>query len=171
MKKRKILVLTSILSLLLICNYSVAQESDTDFNSFLENFTNSASFQYSRVKFPMESPIILMDDNGDEKTYPFTREKWPLLESDMFKEERVVQEEGGVYIAKFVLDNPDRKEFEAGYEESDLDLRVVFELIDGKWYVTDCYNAWYSFDLPLNEFEEALKQVQEQNEFFTEQYP
>jgi len=34
------------------------------------------------------------------------------------------------------------KIFEAGYEESEVDLRVEFELqADGKWYVVDCYTA------------------------------
>lgn len=171
MIKRKILVLTSMFALLLTCNYSVALGKDKDFKSFLENFTNSASFQYSRVKFPLESSIVLLDEGGNEKKFPFTREKWPLLESEMFKEEKIEQEEGGSYIAKFVLNELKRKEFESGYEESELDLRVVFELIDGEWFVTDCYNAWYSFDLPAEEFDDTIRQVQEHNDFFTEQYP
>lgn len=147
------------------------QAADQDFQSFLEKFTTSAVFQYSRVKFPLESPITLITDNGDEKTYPFTKERWQLLNSESFKVERVEQEEGTVFIARYVVDDPDHKEYEAGYEESELDLRVVFKLIDGKWFVTDCYNAWYSFDLPVEEFEETVRQVQEENKAFMEEYP
>ena len=40
---------------------------------------------------------------------------------------------------------------------------MVFELTDGKWYVTDCYNDWYNFDLPINELEETIQAVQEDN--------
>lgn len=147
------------------------QSADQDFESFLEKFTTSAAFQYSRVKFPLETPITLITDNGDEKTYPFTKERWPLLDAESFKVERTVQEEGAVYIARYVLNEENHKEYEAGYEESELDLRVVFKLIGGKWYVTDCYNAWYSFDLPVEEFQDTVLQVKEENEVFKEEYP
>ncbi len=32
------------------------------------------------------------------KTFPFTRKKWPLLDSETMKEERITQEEGGIYV-------------------------------------------------------------------------
>lgn len=148
------------------------QSADKDFESFLEKFTTSATFQYSRVKFPLESPIVLTTKAGFEKTFPFTKEKWSLLNTDYFKEEKVLQEEDGiVYVTHFVVDEPDHKEFEAGYEESELDLRVVFKRIAGKWYVTDCYNAWFGFDLPAEEIEETIKQVEEENAIFIEEHP
>lgn len=148
------------------------QSADKDFESFLEKFTTSAAFQYSRVKFPLDTPITLTTEKGVDKTFPFTKEKWALLNADHFKVERVVQEEEGtVFVAHYVVNEPNHKEFEAGYEESDLDLRVVFKRIDGKWYVTDCYNAWYSFDLPAEELQETIKQVQEENASFAEEYP
>ena len=82
-------------------------------------------------------------------TFPFTKEKWPLLDSETLKEERITQEEGGIYVSKFTLNEPAHKVFEAGYEESEIDLRVEFELLpDGKWYVVDCYTGWYGYDLP-----------------------
>ena len=108
-----------------------------DFKSFLDKFTSSAAFQYTRVKFPLKTPITLLADDGEtEKTFPFTKEKWPLLDSETMKEERITQEEGGIYVSKFTLNEPKHKIFEAGYEESEVDLRVEFELqADGKWYV------------------------------------
>ena len=45
----------------------------------------------------------------------------------------ITQEEGGIYVSKFTVNEPTHKEFEAGYEESEVDLRVIFDLIDGKW--------------------------------------
>ena len=45
---------------------------------------------------------------------------------------------------------------------------MVFELTDGKWYVTDCYNDWYNFDLPISELEETIQAVQEENKAFEE---
>ena len=150
---------------------AVEQSAGEDFESFLDKFTTSAAFQYSRVKFPLETPITLITDNGDEKTYPFTKERWPLLNGESFSIERTVQEEGAVYIAHYVVDEADHKEYEAGYEESELDLRVVFKLINGKWYVTDCYNAWYSFDLPVEEFADTVSQVQEENNTFKQENP
>ncbi|WP_321478880.1 DUF4348 domain-containing protein [uncultured Bacteroides sp.] len=147
-------------------------QADKDFQSFLEKFTSSATFQYTRVKFPLKTPIALLSADGNsEKTFPFTKEKWPLLDVEILKEERITQEEGGVYVSKFVIDEPAHKEFEAGYEASEVDLKVVFDLIDGDWYVTDCYTAWYSFDLPISELKATIEQVQEENKAFEELHP
>lgn len=143
-----------------------------NFESFLKKFTTSAAFQYTRIKFPLKTPITLMTDDGNsEQTFPFTREKWPLLDSETLKEERIIQEEGGIYVSKFTLDEPAHKIFEAGYEESEVDLRIEFEYIDGEWYVTDCYTAWYGFDLPITELEETVLQIQEDNKTFEEMHP
>jgi hypothetical protein len=143
-----------------------------DFKSFLHKFTSSASFQYSRIKFPLKSPIVLLQDDGEtEQTFPFTRDKWALLDSETLKEGRITEEEGGVYISRFTRDEPAYKEFEAGYDESEPSLRVVFELIDGNWYVTDCYNDWYNLDLPIGELEETVHTMQEENKSFEELHP
>lgn len=149
-----------------------SQEKAEDFESFLSQFTASASFQYARIKFPLASPIILLDDKEKEKTFPFTKEKWQLLDHEVFEVSRAYNDEAdNYYTSKYIQDEPARKEFEAGYEESEVDLRVVFELIGGKWFVTDCYNSWYSFDLPAGELAEAIAQVKEENDLFLEQYP
>lgn len=149
-----------------------SQPADDDFQSFLQKFTSSAAFQYTRIKFPLKTPITLMTDDGQsEKTFPFTKEKWPLLDGETLKEERINQDEGGVYVSRFTLDEPAHKEFEAGYEESEIDLRVEFELIDGKWFVTDCYTGWYAYDLPVSELKQTIGQVQEENKAFEEMHP
>lgn len=151
---------------------STDQAVDDDFKAFLEKFTSSAAFQYSRIKFPLKTPITLLEEDGEtEKTFPFTKEKWPLLDGETLKEERITQDEGGVYVSKFTVNEANHKEFEAGYEESELDLRVVFDLIGGQWYLTDCYTGWYSGDLPINELKETIQQVQEENKDFQETYP
>ena len=139
-----------------------------DFKSFLHKFTSSASFQYSRIKFPLKTPIVLLQDDGEtEQTFPFTRDKWALLDSETLKEGRITEEEGGVYISRFTRDEPAYKEFEAGYDESEPSLRVVFELED----VTDCYNDWYNLDLPIGELEETVRTMQEENKSFEELHP
>ena len=149
-----------------------AQEKTEDFESFLSQFTGSATFQYSRIKFPLANPIILLGDNEKEVSFPFTKEKWQLLDSDVFVVNRAYAEEAeNFYVSKYVQDEPERKEFEAGYEESEVDLRVVFELINGEWFVTDCYNSWYSFDLPADDLEETVLLVKEENDLFIEHYP
>lgn len=159
-------------------NHSKAKEESgaasavEDFKTFLAKFTSSAAFQYARIKFPLKTPITLLTDDGEsEQTFPFTKEKWPLLDSEALKEERTVQEEGGVYVSRFTLDEAGHKVFEAGYEESETDLRVEFECIGGEWYVTDCYTGWYGFDLPVGELEETIQQVQADNRTFEEMHP
>ena len=53
-----------------------AETAEETFQSFLKKFTSSASFQYTRVKFPLKTPITLMTDDGNsEKTFPFTQGK------------------------------------------------------------------------------------------------
>ena len=128
---------------------AVAQSGE-DFKPFLDKFTSSAAFQYTRIKFPLKTPITLLADDGEtEKTFPFTKEKWPLLDSE-----------------------PARKVFEAGYEESEVDLRVEFQLLpDGKWYVVDCYTGWYGYDLPIAELKQTIQQVKEENAAFKEIHP
>ena len=151
---------------------ATAETADEPFQTFLKKFTSSASFQYTRVKFPLKTPITLMTDDGNsEKTFPFTQEKWPLLDGETLKEERITQEEGGIYVSKFTVNEPTHKEFEAGYEESEVDLRVIFDLIDDKWYVTDCYTGWYGYDLPIDDLNETVKQVKEENQTFKELHP
>lgn len=149
-----------------------AQAGEENFQTFLEKFTSSAAFQLTRVKFPLKTPITLMTDDGNsEKTFPFTKEKWPLLDSETLKEERITQEEGGIYVSKFTVNDANHKEFEAGYEESEVDLRIEFDLVNGQWYVTDCYTGWYSFDLPIGELKQTIQQVQEENNAFKEIHP
>lgn len=156
----------------LMLSASGSLSAQEDFETFLRKFTSSASFQYSRIKFPLKSPIVLLKEDGEtEQTFPFTRDKWPLLDAETLKEGRVTEEEGGVYVSRFTIDDPAHKEFEAGYDESEPSLRIVFELIDGEWYVTDCYNDWYNFDLPIDELEETVHTVGEENKAFEEIHP
>ena len=70
------------------------------------------------------------------------------------------------------LNEPKHKIFEAGYEESEVDLRVEFELqSDGKWYVVDCYTGWYGYDLPIGELKQTIQNVKEENAAFKEIHP
>ena len=86
--------------------------AEEDFKIFLQKFASSASFQYSRIKFPLKSPIILLKDDGEtEQTFPFTRDKWALLDSETLREGRITEEEGGTYISRFTQDGPALKEF------------------------------------------------------------
>ena len=132
-----------------------------------------------RFVFCLFAALMLTTLNGlaaeeeDFKTFlqKFTREKWALLDEETLKEGRTTEEEGGTYISHFTVNEPAHKEFEAGYDESEPSLRVVFELTDGKWYVTDCYNDWYNFDLPISELEETVQAVQEENKAFEELHP
>ena len=101
-----------------------------DFKSFLDKIYFQCSLPVYSYQVPIKDSITLLADDGEtEKTFPFTREKWPLLDSETLKEERITQEEGGVYVSKFTLNEPAHKVFEAGYEESEIDLRVEFELL------------------------------------------
>ena len=56
--------------------------AEEDFKIFLQKFTSSASFQYSRIKFPLKSPIILLKDDGEtEQTFPFSLRQFSFMTS------------------------------------------------------------------------------------------
>ena len=79
-----------------------------DFKTFLRKFTSSASFQYSRIKFPLKSPIVLLKDDGEtEQTFPFTRDKWALLDSETLQEGRITEGKGeSIFPVSPVMNRP-----------------------------------------------------------------
>ena len=144
-------------------------QADKDFDSFLEQFVSSAEFQYSRVRFPLETPIILVGEDGVEQEFPFTMEEWPLLTAEDLKIFKKVTPEG-TFFGSFSPKNKDHIEYESGLEESELDLSVIFDLVDGKWYVTDCFNSCYANATPDN-IDGIIYEVQQTNREFMEKYP
>lgn len=128
------------------------------FQLFLKKFILSVFFQYICVKFLLKIFIILMmDDGNSEKIFFFIQEKWLLLDVEILKEECIIQEEGGIYVFKFMVNELIYKEFEVGYEELEVDFCVIFDLIDGKWYVIDCYIGWYGYDFLIDDLNEIVK--------------
>ncbi|MCD8079651.1 MAG: DUF4348 domain-containing protein [Bacteroides sp.] len=165
-------ILLCLLAAFSVCSVRGQAVQPEDFTAFLDRFTTSAAFQYERVRFPLASSIVLLDDDGEtEHTYPFTREKWALLDIEMLTPDHVEMEDGSVFVARYLTDEPDRKEFEAGYEESELILRVIFDRVEGEWYVTDGYFSWYGYDLPPAELAQTIAGIVEDNEIFEEAYP
>ena len=157
---------------LLLCSATGSRAADEEFATFLRKFTSSAAFQYSRIKFPLRSPIVLLEEDGEtERTFPFTREKWPLLDRESLIEEHITEDDGGSYTARFTVNEPAHKEFVSGYDETEPTLTVTFDLIDGRWYVTDCYTDWFNFDLPASELENTLADIEESNRLFMEEHP
>lgn len=143
-----------------------------DFNTFIKHFVTSAEFQYSRVKFPLKSPIVIVSDSlQKEILVPFTKDKWPLIDSTVIVEDRVEELEGGVFVSEYIVNEPDKKVFRAGYEESEFELYLVFNLIDQKWYVVDCYTAWFAFLSSLEELNEVLKELRSENALYVECFP
>lgn len=161
------------LFLFLVVGYftpTFAQEpADKDFDSFLKKFTTSAEFQYSRVRFPLTTPIFLVNDDGSEQEMPFTMDEWPLLSAEDLKA-RKQQTQDGVYFGHFTVKDADHVEFEAGLEESELDLSISFDLVDGKWYVTDCFSGWYGSVSP-QDFDSTVYEVQQKNREFEQKNP
>ena len=110
---------------LLICMmmFTVNLHADTnkikggeDFESFIKQFTNSAAFQLSRIKFPLKSPIILLSSDGETaKEFPFTQDNWPVLEDGVFVVERMDDDYGHVYVIPYKLDEDDHKGFAHGF--------------------------------------------------------
>ena len=142
---------------------------DASFDAFLKKFTSSAEFQYSRIKFPIATPIFLMTADGNEQETPFGQEEWPLLEAKDLKESKTNSQDG-VFFGQFTVKEKDHVEFEAGLEESELDLNVIFDLVDGKWYVTDCFNGVYGGVL-VEDYDAVVYEIQQKNEAFIKKHP
>ncbi|BEH00039.1 DUF4348 domain-containing protein [Bacteroides sedimenti] len=171
MKKNNLIACLLFLSLFAILPSNAASNGE-DFKAFLKRFTSSAAFQYSRIKFPLKTDIILSTGDGEnEKHFPFTKKEWPLLDDETFVEERNEVEGEGVYVSKFTVNETNHVEFEAGYEESELDLRVTFDLIDGKWFLTDCYTGWFNFNVLASEFNQTVREIQAENKEFIKLHP
>ena len=62
-------------------------QEQEDFKKFLDKFTSSVAFQYTRIKSPLKTPITLLADDGEtEKIFPSTKENWPLLDRETMME-------------------------------------------------------------------------------------
>lgn len=173
-KMKRCSIIVSLLFLSFFLGYSSvsAAPGSEDYSVFLKKFTTSASFQYSRIKFPLKSDIVLsLGDGEGEKSFPFTRREWPLLDEEAFVEERNVVEGEGTFVAHYTIKQPAHVEFEAGYEESEPDLKVCFDLVNGKWFVTDCYTSWYNFNVLANELNKTVLEVQKENKEFIKDHP
>lgn len=165
-------VISALFILMFAHTYSLAAQNGEDFKVFLKKFTTSATFQYSRIKFPLKTGIILSaGDDEHEKAFPFTKKEWPLLDSEAFEVVRDEVEGDGVFVSKFTVMQPTVVEFESGYEDSELDLSTHFDLIDGKWYLTDCYTSWYNFGVLASELPQVIKEVQAENKAFIKEHP
>ena len=172
MKKNSLVICLLFLSLFATFLPAKAVSEREDFNAFLKKFTSSAAFQYSRIQFPLKSKITLSAGDGEnEKSFPFTKREWPLLDEEAFVEERNEVEGEGVYVSKFTVKELAHMEFEAGYEESEIDLRVCFDLINGKWFLTDCYTGWYNFNVLASELNKTVLEVQVENKDFIKEHP
>ena len=171
MKKSRLSVVFFFFAVLGFCSLATAQEqSGENFDSFLKKFTSSAEFQLSRIKFPLATPIFLIDEDETEKEVPFAEAEWPLLSAKDLEVSKITTTDG-VYFGRFAVKEKDHVEYESGLEESELDLNVIFDLIDGKWYVTDCYNGIVYGAVSVGEFDATVYEVQQKNEKFMKKHP
>ncbi len=170
MKTSRFLSVLPLWIFILLSSPVLAQEEpDKDFDSFLKKFTANAEFQYSRVRFPLKTPIYLLKEDDTEEEVPFAEGEWVLLGADDLKEYKKTTSHG-ILFGQFSVKEENHVEYEAGLEESELDLSVVFDRIDGKWYVTDCYNSWYG-EATTENFDATVYEAQQKNQEFIEKHP
>jgi hypothetical protein len=145
MKKSGLLVLSlSLLFLLFACNNTekknetekLENEEKTselnetvaaieDFEEFYEKFVSDKDFQIERVKFPVMGANIIDYEESEE----WTTENWGML-SDI---DKVDQNE----LTVEVLKDDNRVEHKIYLPNSGFGITYAFELIDGKWYLTE----------------------------------
>lgn len=108
-------------------NVVVKQEQKTeaeDFEVFYRNFLTDDSFQMSRIHFPLEG----YNYEGGEKTR-WDKSNWQLqkisiydIDTNEYKKE-ILKTDSAVYTRIYK-------------DDSDIDIRNKFELIEGKWFLT-----------------------------------
>lgn len=145
---------------------STVSTSDKEFDDFIHQFLSSASFQYSRIHFPIKMAIEYSTDDGEIKSLPMTKEAWPLLS------ELPVYNDGETFGA-FKVKGHEGMVYELGYLNSELTLRLIFKKINKKWFVVDGGNwDWYpGMDMTAKELAETRKKVQEHNAAFLAKHP
>ncbi|MDD2200660.1 MAG: hypothetical protein PHF99_04930 [Bacteroidales bacterium] len=145
MKKTGLLVLSlSFLFLLFACNNTEKKndtekldneekkseinktgETNEDFEEFYKKFVSDENFQIERVKFPVIGSNIIDYEESEE----WTTENWRML-SDV---SNVDQNEFTVEI----LEDDNRIEHKIYLPNSGFGITYTFELIEGKWYLTE----------------------------------
>ncbi len=143
-------------------------QSQEPFAHFIDSFAHSASFQYSRIHFPLKTDLLLYIDDK-EVNLSYTQDRWLLLGTDYL--DATGRTDG--YFTRYTEDQPLRKTLVGGYPDSETVLQLVFEsLDDGLWYVTDGYNdCYYSGVRNLSDMEEAKRRIADENRRFISLYP
>ncbi|MCD8032444.1 MAG: hypothetical protein LUF85_16875 [Bacteroides sp.] len=138
------------------------------FAQFMDSFLCSASFQYDRVCFPLETPLLLYIEE-EEIHLPYTRERWLLIGRDYI--DTAGRTDG--YFIRYTEDDVRRKALIGGYPDSETLVELTFEYLDDdKWYVTDAYNdCYYSGVRTPADMEEARRRIAEENRRFIALYP
>ena len=68
--------------------------------------------------------------------------------------------------------NRNTKSLKRANEESEVDLRVEFELQAGREMVCGgLLYSWYGYDLPIGELKQTIQNVKEENAAFKELHP
>jgi len=96
-----------------------------DFATFYEKFVSDENFQLERVKFPVEGSNIIGYDEEEE----WTKENWIKLNNidEVDQKELTVE-----------TDETDTKvEHKIYLPNSGFGVTYAFELIDGKWFLTE----------------------------------
>ncbi|GAB3517347.1 hypothetical protein GCM10027442_36500 [Emticicia fontis] len=95
-----------------------------DFNTFLKRFCTEKDFQLSRIKYPLTSKYYEIDT--DKPTIKITQKgEWEfsdLIRKDYIK--KVSRKHSKKYILNITID------------ETGVDVNYIFELINGKWFLT-----------------------------------
>jgi len=110
-----------------------------NFDKFCESFYSDSLFQISRVIFPEPSDSIdSSSEDFDESTFPeFSKENWTILKSNVFQDmDSIINADGRVY--KKSISKTTKSVIESIFiENSGCFTTLKFELIKGKWYLTD----------------------------------
>ncbi len=118
-------------------NTSTKKDSDKDstentdkveaenFDKFYTNFVSDDVFQTSRVNFPIKG-----GDISEDGTIEWTKENWFTLNNI----DEVDRNEFDVFIDK----SDNKVTHEIQLPRSGFSMNYTFEIIDGKWYITEC---------------------------------
>jgi hypothetical protein len=127
--KFKHLTIAMIISgfLNLPANSQIQKTSSEDFPSFYNKFTTDSLFQISRIIFPLKGCTYYLNNELNEDSLPWIKEKWHFCVANIYKIDTAK------YKTKILVQDSNITE-NIWKDNSGFMMERHFSLIKGKWY-------------------------------------
>jgi hypothetical protein len=124
--------------------FFIREDEVESFDIFCESFYSDSPFQMSRIIFPLSSSNIDSSSNdlNESIASAFSKENWTILKNNVFRDkDSIIDVDGRVYKKR--ISKTKESVIESLYiEDSGCFTTLKFDLIKGKWYLTDFIESY-----------------------------